>query len=418
MNSLVYFIESNILLILFYFIYLLFFKRHLIFNATRFYLFFAILLSLILPFFKIEIHNVSPGLLYVIRLNEINITNNSVSSHVFHLTFIVYAVLLAGWLFFFISFIKQFFHLIQIIRNGNLTKVGKIRLVESDLPLGFSFFNYIFVNENLSDKGRKVILLHEQAHVTQGHSLDKMLAELTHMFFWFNPFTLLYRRAITEVHEYLADAYVLKHGVGRLNYQQSLLSQVFGAKNFLFIHYYNQSLIKNRIIMMTKKQNTKHGKTRLFLALLFSLAVILAFAFKAKPDNVVNVEFFKKYLVMENSSVKLQEDSVNKKEVFIKVTEMPKFNGGGPETFRAFIVKNLKYPESAKKSGIQGKVYVQFTVDYMGNVKDVNIVRGVTPALDEEAVRVIKLSPKWTPGKNNDKYVNVKFTFPVNFVLK
>jgi protein TonB len=82
------------------------------------------------------------------------------------------------------------------------------------------------------------------------------------------------------------------------------------------------------------------------------------------------------------------------------------------------VAKTLKYPEIAAENGIQGKVFVQFAVNAKGEVTDVVVVRGVDPALDAEAVRVIKSSPKWAPGKQRGRPVKVQFTFPVVFVLQ
>jgi TonB family protein len=106
------------------------------------------------------------------------------------------------------------------------------------------------------------------------------------------------------------------------------------------------------------------------------------------------------------------------KDVFMVVEEMPSFQGKGFEgAFREYIAKNIIYPEEAKKNGITGKVYVQFTVNKKGEVTDVKVLRGVAPSLDEEAIRVVKSSPLWTPGKQKGEPVDVQFTFPITFEL-
>ena len=112
------------------------------------------------------------------------------------------------------------------------------------------------------------------------------------------------------------------------------------------------------------------------------------------------------------------EEEIADEQVFIMVEDMPQFQGGSADTFREWIAKNLKYPEIASENGISGRVYIQFAVNSKGEVVDVNVVRGVDPALDKEAMRVVKSSPKWTPGKQRGKPVKVQFTFPVNFVLQ
>lgn len=113
-----------------------------------------------------------------------------------------------------------------------------------------------------------------------------------------------------------------------------------------------------------------------------------------------------------------EEEEVAEEEVFFIVEDMPSFQGKGQEGFRSWIAKNLRYPEIAAENGISGKVYVQFAVNSKGEVVDAVVVRGVDPALDKEASRVVMESPKWSPGKQRGKAVKVQFTFPINFVLQ
>jgi periplasmic protein TonB len=104
---------------------------------------------------------------------------------------------------------------------------------------------------------------------------------------------------------------------------------------------------------------------------------------------------------------------------FIRVEEMPKFNGGDPSIeFRKYIGENLIYPEIASSNGISGRVMVQFVVNKKGRVENAVIFQGVNPALDKEAIRVIMSSPTWTPGKQRGKEAKVQFIFPINFVLQ
>lgn len=113
-----------------------------------------------------------------------------------------------------------------------------------------------------------------------------------------------------------------------------------------------------------------------------------------------------------------ETEEVAEEEVFFIVEDMPSFQGKGQEGFREWIAQNLRYPEIAAENGISGKVYVQFAVNSKGEVVDAVVVRGVDPALDKEAVRVVMSAPKWTPGKQRGKPVKVQFTFPINFVLQ
>jgi TonB family protein len=103
--------------------------------------------------------------------------------------------------------------------------------------------------------------------------------------------------------------------------------------------------------------------------------------------------------------------------VFTIVEEMPSFPGG--ETARnRFLAENIVYPQQAVENGIQGIVYVSFIVDTKGNVTGAKVLRGIGGGCDEEALRVVKMMPKWLPGKQNGKQVRVLFNMPVAFRLQ
>lgn len=103
---------------------------------------------------------------------------------------------------------------------------------------------------------------------------------------------------------------------------------------------------------------------------------------------------------------------------FSSLTKTPTFNGGGDNEFPIWINRQLIYPESAKAAGVQGKVTVSFKVNSDGKVSDVNVLRGVCDALDNEAIRLVSSSPNWTPGEVDGKPVAVIYTFPITFSLR
>lgn len=107
-----------------------------------------------------------------------------------------------------------------------------------------------------------------------------------------------------------------------------------------------------------------------------------------------------------------------KAEQFSSLTKKPEFNGGDAAEFSKWINYQIRYPESAKAAGIQGRVTVSFKVNSNGKVSDVKVLKGICTALDEEAVRLVASSPDWTPGEINGKPVAVIYTFPVVFALR
>jgi len=104
-------------------------------------------------------------------------------------------------------------------------------------------------------------------------------------------------------------------------------------------------------------------------------------------------------------------------EVYTIVEQMPEMPGGRGALY-AFLSKNVKYPLKAKSKGIQGKVFVNFTVSKDGTLRDIKIIRGVHKLLDKEALRVIKSMPTWKPGMQRGKKVSVSYNLPISFVLK
>lgn len=120
--------------------------------------------------------------------------------------------------------------------------------------------------------------------------------------------------------------------------------------------------------------------------------------------------------LMAGFSSQAQEQQKKQGDVYIIADEMPEYPGG-MDALKQLLVENVKYPEQAKKDKVEGKVYVSFIVDENGVVKDAKVIRGVNPELDAEALRVINLMQKWTPGKDDGKPVKVAFTLPIQFAL-
>jgi protein TonB len=112
-----------------------------------------------------------------------------------------------------------------------------------------------------------------------------------------------------------------------------------------------------------------------------------------------------------------EEPEDGEKVIFTPIQNPPEFPGGERELLK-FLSKNLKYPSMARDAGITGIVYVSFIVWKNGSVTDIAIKRGIGGGCDEEVIRVLKLMPKWKPGEQNGKKVNVAYRMPVVFKLK
>lgn len=121
------------------------------------------------------------------------------------------------------------------------------------------------------------------------------------------------------------------------------------------------------------------------------------------------------FLFSFSGNVKAQ-DTYNGEEVFVVAEEMPVFPGETKALNQA-IGSNLKYPQTAKENGIEGKVMIRFIVDKEGAVKNPTVVKSVEPSLDKAAIDAVKLLPKFKPGKIGGKTVNVYYTVPIAFKL-
>ena len=272
----------------------------------------------------------------------------------------------------------------------------------------FSFFRWIFVNPvDKTPLQLRQILTHEQTHVTQWHSVDALLSQLFVAAFWFNPIAWLMRVQVRSNLEYLADRSVLCEGMDKKAYQYHLLAVAYRKNVATITNNFNVLPLKKRIKMMNKQTSNPLARLK------YLLFVPLTIALMAMNSSVIRANVQKK--VVKTTKTTKKADASNK--VYEVVEQMPTFPGGDAALMK-YLAENIKYPVSAQKAKEQGRVVVQFIVEKDGTVTGVKTVRSVTPALDAEAVRVIKAMPKWTPGKQGGQPVRVNYNVPVSFRLQ
>ena len=168
---------------------------------------------------------------------------------------------------------------------------------------------------------------------------------------------------------------------------------------------------------MMNKQRTRQGWKLKYL-LFIPLAALLGTACTNETEQTTAPEPSQEKATEQSLSISIATDRTTKKkeQVYDIVEQMPEYPGGIPAMME-FIKDNIKYPESLKESAIQGRVVVQFVISETGEIGDVKVVRSIDPALDAEAVRVVKSMPRWKPGVQDGKTVSVKYTMPVMFRL-
>ncbi len=134
-------------------------------------------------------------------------------------------------------------------------------------------------------------------------------------------------------------------------------------------------------------------------------------------DIEINADVEQNEVLEEYVAPEVVEEEVVEQEIFKIVEEMPAFPGGEAKLME-YVAKNVKYPQIARETGVQGRVYVNFVVEPDGSVSNVSVLRGIGGGCDEEAIRVVKSMPKWKPGKQRGKAVRVSYMLPVNFKLQ
>ena len=396
MDAVQYLILANTFMVILIGFYLLLLKKETFFQINRAYLLSALLLSFIIP----AIHspwaqqlNVTRQLQYSFIAKPVTIFSTSVAGET-HFSFmqVVGYLYVLGVIAFVCHFFIRLWAIKNIIRNND------------DLP-SYSFFKKIYLGGN--DPGNTLIREHEHIHASQWHSVDILLMELVVIINWFNPVVYLFRKELKNVHEFIADEGALKVSSSKKEYAMLLFSQTFETPiNNLVNPFFNQKLLKQRIMMIQKNKSHKSALLKYLLVVPLSL-LMLTLSSATMVKNEVEVTSEKASLFPQ------QKDT----RVFTEVEHAPSYPGGINNFFQ-FLQQNIKYPVEAKNKKVEGKVFVSFIVEEDGSLSNLKVLRDPGAGCGAEALRVMKLSPKWNPGIQNKHKVRVQYTMPISFTLK
>ena len=301
-NLLIYFVKANGLIILFYLMYVLFLRKETFFTTNRWYLISGLVLSLILPLITFtKTIWVEPTPIPVIYEELIPINNNAIKapiqetsldwSLIITTTYIAISILLILKITFELA---SFFNRIRKNRKQKETNFVLIHSDTTENP--FSFFHYIVINPNRFSKEEfQHILTHESIHVKQKHSIDVLLAKLFCAFFWANPIVWLYRKAILQNLEFIADSETFQQIENKYEYQKTLLKVVTHQHDLSITNQFYQSLIKKRIVMLHTNQSHKRNawKYGIILPLLVGFMLLFQIETVAQVKEVVTNEITK-----------------------------------------------------------------------------------------------------------------------------
>lgn len=421
-----YLLQVNLGLVLFYALYKLVCTWDTFFRSRRFILLLALVLPFVLPLVDVREWLESRDSLimlthldYSVVLPEIVVGSEAAEAGngVWVLSDWVKYLYLAGVLVLSVRFLVQACSLWRLILRTSEKTINGIRVKCLNGSSGpFSFFGWIFLNPaTVKEDELDEILTHEMAHVRQRHSVDVLLAEMVSICCWMNPFAWLLKREVRLNLEFLADKRVMEAGFATKSYQYHLLGLAYSHKYGLSNNF-NFSHLKKRIIMMNKKKSNGTGRIKYALFMLPAFALLVVGNISCSQGTSEKQDA-KEESVAPDSVVAVPTDSVAKDEVFMVAEQMPEYPGGMKELFK-FLQDNVKYPESAMKKNVQGRVIVQFVVEKDGTPTEFNVVRSVDPDLDAEALRVMKAMSKWKPGMQKGEPVRVKYTVPVSFQLQ
>ena len=283
MTFALYMIKVSVCLGVFYILYISVFERYTFFKVNRYYLLSTLFVSFVIPGLQFSLFKDHYGTVHLNSIGEAfyeplylisNLAEQKSTTGIDYpeIWTIIYFMGVGVMFFRLVFFIAR---LIRIKNNAEQQVINTLRIVKTELPQPFSFFNWVFLPKHKIDP---IIISHEKAHVTQLHWIDLLLAEVACMLLWLNPVAFLYKRSIKLQHEYLADSCTINGGVDIQHYLQCMLAQLKLENRIgLTSQFYSQS-IKRRILMLTKTKTALKFSGAYLLFIPATSMLLLAFS--------------------------------------------------------------------------------------------------------------------------------------------
>ena len=381
---------------------------------------------------------------------------------------------------FLVYFLTGLISIVKLISNSRSVTIDGIKMHLIKEKGSFTFFGWIFINEQvIYDPDHEAILHHELAHARQFHSLDTFLVSVFRIFCWFLPSAWWLQLELKKIHEYEADRVALRH-FSLTEYSNTLIKHTLKTNGWSLANSFHGGSVLKRIQVMKNQMKYISGWKLATLGTLYAV-LIATFACnneldreieKIAEDTVVEMEmpsqakelleslhrqhpektyaykelsveegeqvgtvydilrmihvegnlvsfFYLKDrigLVVELKNYTIDNQTNEKEKIFTIVENQPEFPGG-IQAFYQYIAENLKYPHMARTQGIEGRVFVEFIVDQEGSITEVKTLKGIGAGCDQEAERVLRNAPRFTPGTEGGQLVKVKMVLPIIFEL-
>ena len=388
----------------FYAVYKLWLENEKMFRFNRAYLLLSLVFSFVIPLQLISVKPLLGNALSVIQLDGIVIkTSNAVLTKdnsgqiiasVLNIIYLVVALLLM------VRFVMNLYSFYKKTKSNSRQFLNDTNIVLIEEPvLPHSFWKFIFINKEELETGKipLELIAHEKAHLQQKHTLDILFIEVLQIVFWFNPLIILFKKSIKLNHEFLADESVNEQFESVTEYQKLLLNFVSHKNTVSLASNLNYLITKKRLIMMTKKESRFKI---MFKVLIVSLVCVLSLFVFSAETNAQKVRDKSDYDIMISKCI-------NK-----SIEKQPEYPGG-IEEFYKLIGINFKVPAEASKQKLVGKAIIEFMVERDGSLSEFKIVKDLGYGIGNEAIRTIKLSPKWIPGTIDGKPARVLYTLPI-----
>jgi len=394
--------------------YTLVLKSETFFRQNRFYLNTSILLSFIIPFIN---SNWFQELFITQKLRETIVPTQMVYEIIVvgadegasnwaigDIILLIYTVVMAILLF-------RFLFRLILLNSKLKPKKGA----------AYSFFNTMVVDRELPESG--IIINHEKVHMREWHSADILLTELATIINWFNPVVYLYKNEIMHIHEFIADEEAATGMLSKSDYALLLFSNSLGVQpDQLSNNFFNNSLLKRRIIMLNKSKSRRTGLWKYgFSAPLFAIMLIFSAASVAteKTDLVASAEKLISPLKMEENPIvksypKMSEKKSASKMILKNSTAIrpeDSLRNEDSQNFKALwnhILKNIRYPISAKQNKITGHEIVYFNVQNE-KISNVKIAQGLQNDIDNEVLRTFNLFKESVQAEDGNYSMAITF---------
>lgn len=400
-----YLLQVNLYLIVFYGFYKLLLDKETYFLLNRVYLVSAGVLSLSIPFIRLEwlteqkaAQQVYTSVNWEAVLEKATIVGDSSNGFNWGYTFVY--IYCAGIIF---CLGKLGYNLLSVQKLIKNAKSGS----------AFSFFSKKVVDQDLPLMA--VIDVHEEAHIKQWHTADILFFEIIGVFTWINPIIYFYKKSIKNIHEFLADEHAAAFQGDKAEYAMLILSQSFGiSPNRLTNGFFDQSLIKKRIFMLQKERSKKIAILKYgFFIPLFAILIIFSSATVRKNEKLISItnqipldkpiEMVQEIIIPEPA---FAPEKLSTTEIIPTAEKV----AGNWNNFYTFMARSIKYPSEAQKNNLQGNTQIKFTLQN-NKVTNVSSVLSLGDGCDEEVMKAILSYRKF------ENLLNGKYTLKVGFTL-